>query len=52
MLQEETIHFHKKVFTTREERMPIREGYGKGLLEAAEKRHPHSRTMRRFNRIH
>ena len=34
---EEKIHFHKKLFTTREERAPIREGYGKGLLEAAEK---------------
>ncbi|MCY4577205.1 MAG: transketolase family protein [Candidatus Kaiserbacteria bacterium] len=34
---EEAIHFHKKVFTTREESAPIREGYGKGLLEAAER---------------
>lgn len=34
---EEKIHFHKKLFTTREEQVPIREGYGKGLLEAAEK---------------
>ena len=34
---EERVHFHKKLFTTREEGAPIREGYGKGLLEAAEK---------------
>ena len=34
---EENIHFHKKLFTTREEKAPIRDGYGRGLLEAAEK---------------
>ena len=33
---EEKIHFHNKLFTTREESAPIREGYGKGLVEAAE----------------
>lgn len=34
---EVTTHFHNKLFTTREDRSPIREGYGKGLLEAGEK---------------
>ena len=34
---EKNIYFHKKTFTTEEESAPIREGYGKGLLEAAEK---------------
>ena len=37
VMLEEATHFHKKLFTTREESAPIREGYGKGLLEAAEK---------------
>ena len=36
MLQE-SIHFHPKAFRDGEERVPIREGYGKGLLEAGEK---------------
>ena len=36
MLQE-NIHFHKKIFTEQKEMLPIREGYGRGLLEAAEK---------------
>lgn len=34
---EDKIHFHKKLFTTEEESAPIREGYGRGLLEAGEK---------------
>ena len=36
MLQD-TIHFHKKLFTSDEEQVAIRVGYGKGLLEAAER---------------
>ena len=36
MLQD-SIHFHPKAFHDGEERVPIREGYGKGLLEAGEK---------------
>ena len=37
MLQSD-IHFHKKAFTDGEESvLPIREGYGRGLLEAGEK---------------
>lgn len=34
---EQNIHFHKKLFSTAEEGVPIREGYGKGLLEAGKK---------------
>ena len=33
----DAIHFHPKAFCTDEETSPIREGYGQGLLEAAEK---------------
>ena len=36
MLQN-TIHFHPEAFTDNPKRLPIREGYGRGLLEAAEK---------------
>ena len=34
---EKNIHFHTKAFTDGEEYLPIREGYGRGLVEAGER---------------